>query len=99
MQIKTPTSIKQTVNPTVIIPLVSQKQTKFINLQDNNCKSKHMRNQDIVKKAMETAITIAAISTPYIVEHPIYIPWSYNNAINDPIYGPNGMRLLEPKLY
>jgi hypothetical protein len=87
MQTKTPTCVERTVNPTVIIPSVSRKRTRFADLQNNNRESKRMRDQDVVEEAMETAMNAAAMSTPHTVEHPIRIPRTYDDAINDPIYG------------
>jgi hypothetical protein len=105
MQTKTPTSVEQTVdstdsqtvNPTGMSS-VSRKRTRFDDLKGDNRESKRLRDQDVVEEAMETAMTAAVISTPHTVDHLIRIPRSYDDAINDPVYGPEWHEAIRTEL-
>jgi hypothetical protein len=75
--------------------LVSQKYARFN--KDNNHELKRMHDEDIIREAMATTITIVAISAPYMVEYLICIPYLYNNTITDPIYGPEWQKAIRTK--
>jgi hypothetical protein len=76
--------------------LVSQKCARFN--KDDNRKSKHIHDKDVIKEAIATTITIVAMSIPYMVKHPIYIPYLFNNTINNPIHGPEWHKAIRTKL-
>jgi hypothetical protein len=57
-----------------------------------------MCDKDVIREAMVTTMTTAAISAPYMVKHPICIPCLFNNAINDPIHGPEWHKAIRTKL-
>jgi hypothetical protein len=95
--IKTITLTIKLIAGPIGISLVSQKHARFN--KDNNCKSKHIYNKDVIKEAMAITITIVVISIPYIVKYPIYISWLFNKAINNPIYGPKWHKAIRTKLY
>jgi hypothetical protein len=86
---------------TTAAPATNRKRTredKTLDLGDDVRRSKRLRDKRQLQDELEAAMIAAALSTVHKVNHLIPIPRTYEEAINDPVYGPEWLTAVRNEI-